>query len=164
MPASRHIATRSERETRRAGEQLGGTLRAGDTVLLHGELGMGKTVFVRGIAVALGVPEEEIRSPTFTLVNPHHGRLPLYHVDLYRIEKPEDLDELGLEEIVGGDGVALIEWGDRIGPYRPARRVEVTILDGGGSRREIRIDDRRDRKRGSGRERPTRGGSSELPS
>jgi tRNA threonylcarbamoyladenosine biosynthesis protein TsaE len=144
MPDPRRISTRSDVETRRAGERLGGTLRAGDTVLLHGDLGMGKTVFVRGVAAALGVPENEIRSPTFTLVNPHQGRLPLYHVDLYRIEKPEDLDELGLEEIIGGNGIALIEWGDRVGPYRPARCVEVTILDGGGSRREIRIDDRRD--------------------
>lgn len=144
MPAPRRIATRSDVETRLAGERLGGTLRAGDTVLLHGDLGMGKTVFVRGVAAALGVPDNEIRSPTFTLVNPHQGRLPLYHVDLYRIEKPEDLDELGLEEIIGGDGIALIEWGDRVGPYRPASRVEVTILDGGGNRREIRIDDHRD--------------------
>jgi tRNA threonylcarbamoyladenosine biosynthesis protein TsaE len=144
MPASRRIASRSEAETRRAGEGLGGTLRAGDTVLLHGDLGMGKTVFARGVAAALGVPESEIRSPTFTLVNPHQGRLPLYHIDLYRIDKLEDLDELGLEEIIGGDGIALIEWGERAGSYRPARCVEVTIVDGGGSRREIRIDDRRD--------------------
>ncbi|HET6277656.1 MAG TPA: tRNA (adenosine(37)-N6)-threonylcarbamoyltransferase complex ATPase subunit type 1 TsaE [Candidatus Polarisedimenticolia bacterium] len=145
MPAPRrHIVSRSEAETRRAGERLGGTLRAGDTVLLHGDLGMGKTVFARGVAAALGVPENEIRSPTFTLVNPHQGRLSLYHIDLYRIEKLEDLDELGLEEIIGGDGIALIEWGGRAGPYKPARCVEVTIVDGGGSRREIRIDDRRD--------------------
>lgn len=150
MTAPRRIVTRSAAGTRRAGERLGGTLRAGDTVLLHGDLGMGKTVFVRGVAAALGVPEGEIRSPTFTLVNPHQGRLPLYHVDLYRIEKPEDLDELGLEEIIGGDGIALIEWGERAGPYRPAAGIEVTIVDGGGNRREIRIDDPRDRDRPAG--------------
>lgn len=143
MPSPRPVVTRSEAETRRVGRRLGDTLRAGDTVLLHGDLGMGKTVLVRGIAAALGVPEDEIRSPTFTLVNPHHGRLPIYHIDLYRIERVEDLDELGLEEIIGGDGIALIEWGERAGPYRPARCVEVTLIDGGEDRREIRIDDRR---------------------
>jgi len=143
MPVPRRIESRCEGDTRRAGEILGGTLRPGDTVLLHGELGMGKTMFVRGVAAALGVPEDEIRSPTFTLVNPHQGRLPLYHVDLYRIDAPEDLDELGLEEIVGTDGIALIEWGDRAGPYRPADCIEVTIIDGGGNRRTIEIDDRR---------------------
>ena len=151
MPPPRPVVTRSEAETRRVGERLGGTLRAGDTVLLHGDLGMGKTVLVRGIAAALGVPADEIRSPTFTLVNPHQGRLPVFHIDLYRIEKLEDLDELGLEEIIGGDGIALIEWGDRAGPYRPARCVEVTMIDGGGNRREIHIDDRRTEARYSRR-------------
>jgi tRNA threonylcarbamoyladenosine biosynthesis protein TsaE len=143
MAATRRIPTRSDRETRRVGEELGGSLRPGDAVLLHGDLGMGKTVFVRGLATALGVSADEIRSPTFTLVNPHQGRCPVYHVDLYRIEKTEDLDELGLEEMLGGEVIAVIEWAERLGPYRPRRCVEVTILDRGGSRREIRIDDRR---------------------
>jgi tRNA threonylcarbamoyladenosine biosynthesis protein TsaE len=150
MPAPRRISSRSARETRRAGERLGRTLRAGDTVLLHGALGTGKTVFARGVAAALGIAEEAIRSPTFTLVSPHRGTISLYHIDLYRIDRPDDLDELGLEEIIGGDGIALVEWGERIGPYRPERCVEVTIVDEGGSRRGIRIADRREVGRRSG--------------
>lgn len=142
MPA-RSILSRKEDETRAAGESLAATLGRGDTVLLTGDLGMGKTVFARGIAAGLGVDEEQVRSPSFTLVNPYSGRLPVYHVDLYRIEKVEDMDELGLLEILGGDGVAIVEWAERLGPYRPAGAVEVHIGDRGGQEREIRIDDRR---------------------
>ena len=143
MASERLITSDSENGTRRAGERLAASLGAGDTVLLHGHLGMGKTVFARGIATGLGVPEGEIRSPTFALINPYRGRLPVYHVDLYRIEKPDDLDELGLEEIIGGDGVTVIEWAERLAHYRPRRSVEITILDRGGQRRAIRIQDHR---------------------
>ncbi len=142
MPA-RSILSRKEDETRAAGESLAATLGPGDTVLLTGDLGMGKTVFARGTAVGLGVPLEQVRSPSFTLVNLYAGRLPVYHIDLYRIEKVEDMDELGLQEILGGDGVAIVEWAERLGPYRPAGAVEVRIEDRGGQEREIRIDDRR---------------------
>ena len=142
MPA-RSILSHREDETRAAGESLATTLGPGDTVLLTGDLGMGKTVFARGIAAGLGVDEEQVRSPSFTLVNLYSGRLPVYHIDLYRIERVEDMDELGLQEILGGDGVAIVEWAERLGPYRPAGAVEVHIGDGGGQEREIRIDDRR---------------------
>jgi len=142
MPA-RSILSRSEDETRAAGESLAATLGPGDTVLLTGDLGMGKTVFARGTAVGLGVDAEQVRSPSFTLVNLYSGRLPVYHIDLYRIEKVEDMDELGLQEILGGDGVAIVEWAERLGPYRPDGAVEVRIEDRGGQEREIRIDDRR---------------------
>lgn len=142
MPA-RSALSRKEDETRAAGEALARTLSPGDTVLLTGDLGMGKTVFARGIAAGLGVREEQVRSPSFTLVNLYHGRVPVYHVDLYRIEKVEDMDELGLQEILGGDGVAIVEWAERLGPYRPTDAVEVHIGDRGGQEREIRIDDRR---------------------
>ena len=101
----RRLVTKSEAETVRLGRSLAADLRAGDVVLLEGVLGAGKTALSRGIASGLGVPEEEVRSPTFTLVNPYQGRLPVYHVDLYRIDTARDLDELGLEEILGTDGV-----------------------------------------------------------
>lgn len=139
----RHLVTKSEAETVRLGRSLAADLRAGDVVLLEGVLGAGKTALSRGIASGLGVPEEEVRSPTFTLVNPYRGRLPVYHVDLYRIEAARDLDELGLEEILGTDGVAIVEWAERLAVWRPPYALVVRIEDRGGSEREIRIEDRR---------------------
>jgi tRNA threonylcarbamoyladenosine biosynthesis protein TsaE len=139
----RTLVTRSADATSRAGESIAATLEAGDVVLLTGNLGLGKTVFARGVAVGLGVPPEEVHSPSFALVHQYRGRLPVYHIDLYRIEKDSDLDELGLEEILGGEGIALVEWAERLGPYRVGRCVEVTLLDRGGSAREVRIRDGR---------------------
>ena len=134
--------TRSEPETLALGMELARRLRPGDIVLLRGDLGMGKTVLARGLAAGLGVPPEEVHSPTFTLVNPYRGgRCPVYHIDLYRIDRPADLDELGLEEILGGDGVAIVEWAERLGPYRPERSLEIRITDGGGSVRHVEIAD-----------------------
>jgi tRNA threonylcarbamoyladenosine biosynthesis protein TsaE len=139
----RRLVTKSEAETVRLGRSLAADLRAGDVVLLEGVLGAGKTALSRGIASGLGVPEEEVRSPTFTLVNPYQGRLPVYHVDLYRIDTARDLDELGLEEILGTDGVAIVEWAERLAAWRPPHALVVRIEDRGGSEREIRIEDRR---------------------
>ena len=138
------ISTTSEAETLEAGARLAAGLRPGDSVLLQGGLGTGKTVFVRGAARALGVDPGKVRSPTFTLVNIYPGRVPVYHVDLYRIEKPEDLTELGLEEILGTDGVAMVEWPERLGRYTPAAAVRVLIHDTGGDHREILVWDERE--------------------
>lgn len=143
MTSTRSLVTRTEAETREAGRALASDLRPGDTVLLLGHLGMGKTVFARGVAAGLGVPPEDVRSPTFTLINPYRGRVPVHHVDLYRIDKETDLDELGLEEILGGEGVAIVEWAERLGPYRPPACVTVRITDRGGSVRKIEIEDGR---------------------
>ncbi len=140
---SRTFTTRSEEETGLAGAALAAGLRPGDVVLLRGDLGMGKTVFARGLAAGLGVDPAEVRSPSFTLVNPYRGRVPVYHIDLYRIDKPADLDELGLEELLGGDGVAVVEWAERLGSYGTPEHVEVRIEDRGGSERRITVTDRR---------------------
>ena len=139
----RRFVTKSEAETVRLGRSLAGELRPGDVVLLEGVLGAGKTALARGIASGLGVPEEEVRSPTFTLVNPYRGRIPVYHVDLYRIDRERDLDELGLEEILGTDGVAIIEWAERLASWRPPHALVARFEDRGGSEREIVIEDRR---------------------
>jgi tRNA threonylcarbamoyladenosine biosynthesis protein TsaE len=120
---------------------MAGDLHAGDCVLLEGGLGAGKTEFARGLAEGLGVNPEDVRSPTFTLVNIYSGRLPVYHIDLYRIEKAQELRELGLEEILGTDGVAIVEWPDRLGNYRPKKAVTVRLADLGGETREITIED-----------------------
>jgi tRNA threonylcarbamoyladenosine biosynthesis protein TsaE len=137
------LLSASEAETRDAGERLAERLCPGDTVLLSGSLGAGKTAFVRGVARGLGVDPAEVRSPTFTLVNIYPGRFPVYHIDLYRIDRREELSELGLEEMIDSDGVALVEWAERLGRYAPVRAVRVQIEDLGGSRREIRIRDDR---------------------
>lgn len=142
MP-SRVIVTRSETETLEAGRGLAAELNRGDVVLLLGHLGMGKTVFARGVAAGLGVPEEAVHSPTFTLINRYRGRLLVHHIDLFRIESDADLEELGLEEVLGGAGVAVVEWAERLGPYRVRRGVEVTFEDRGGNERCLRIVDRR---------------------
>ena len=137
------LVTHGEAETTRAGVELAADLAPGDVVLLIGDLGLGKTVLARGIAAGLGVDPSEVHSPTFTLVNQYQGRVPVHHVDLYRIERESDLGELGLEEILGGEGVAIVEWGERLGRYGVRDGLEVTFVDRGGTEREIRIVDRR---------------------
>ena len=140
------MTSTSRAETARTGSELARDLRAGDCVLLEGTLGTGKTVLSKGIAQGLGVNAEEVRSPTFTLVNIYQGRMPVYHIDLYRIQKPEELRELGLEELIGTDGVAIVEWPGRLGPYMPKEAVWVHIKDLGGDNREIKIEDHRGAK------------------
>lgn len=129
--------TNSEDETSAVGEQLARTLQPGDVVLLFGELGAGKTAFVRGLARGLGGAPDDVSSPTFTLIQEYSGRITLYHVDLYRLEARE-IPDLGLEDLVLGDGVVAIEWADRwVG--RPGDAIEVTIEDEGEDARSIRI-------------------------
>lgn len=131
------ILTISEEATSAAGARLGETLHAGDVVLLHGDLGAGKTAFVRGLAQGLGAPQDDVSSPTFTIVQEYSGRVPLYHVDLYRLEERE-VDDLGLEELVLGDGVVAIEWAERW-RGRPDDAIEVRIEDAGEDTRRIRV-------------------------
>jgi tRNA threonylcarbamoyladenosine biosynthesis protein TsaE len=130
--------TSTEAETSAAGESLGRTLRPGDVVLLYGDLGAGKTAFVRGLARGLGADPDDVSSPTFTLVQEYAGpSVTLFHVDLYRLEPPE-IDDLGLEDLVSGEGVVAIEWAERWSG-RPSDVTEVTIEETGDDRRRIRI-------------------------
>jgi len=133
------ITTDSEDETAAVGRELAATLSAGDVLLLFGDLGAGKTAFVRGLAEGLGVSRDEVSSPTFTLIQEYRGgRLPLFHVDLYRIEDPREFDELGLDEIAE-DGVLAIEWADRY-PRPPQGAVRVRIEHAGESQRRVGIE------------------------
>lgn len=133
------IETGNEQETSAAGEVLARTLRAGDVVLLYGDLGAGKTAFVRGMARGVGANPDDVSSPTFTIVQEYAGAsLTLYHVDLYRLEAAE-IDDLGLEDLVAGDGIVAIEWAERW-RGRPDDVTEVRIEDAGEDRRRIRID------------------------
>jgi tRNA threonylcarbamoyladenosine biosynthesis protein TsaE len=132
------IVTRSEAETAAAGKTLAATLQPGSIVLLSGDLGAGKTAFVRGVAEGLGIPPAEVTSPTFTLVQEYRGgRLPLWHVDLYRL-KPIEVDDLGLEELAASGGVIAIEWPDRL-PFGFPTAVSVQIEHGDDALRSIRI-------------------------
>jgi tRNA threonylcarbamoyladenosine biosynthesis protein TsaE len=134
---SEEILTQGEDETSNVGERLARTLRPGDVVLLYGELGAGKTAFVRGLARGLGADPEDVSSPTFTLIQEYAGRIPLYHVDLYRLE-PHEIPDLGLDDLMLGDGVVAIEWADRW-PARPRASAEVTIEHRGGDARAVQI-------------------------
>ena len=134
----RQTETSSEPETAAAGEALGATLRPGDVVLLYGDLGAGKTAFVRGMARGIGANPDDVSSPTFTLVQEYAGpAVTLYHVDLYRLDGPE-IEDLGLEDLVSGDGIVAIEWAERWNG-RPDDVREVWIEDLGEDRRRIRV-------------------------
>jgi tRNA threonylcarbamoyladenosine biosynthesis protein TsaE len=121
--------TRSTDETLELARAVGELLRPGDLVSLVGELGAGKTVFARGVARALGVTELVV-SPTFTIVREYEGRVPLVHVDVYRIDAVQELHDLGFEEVVRDDAVTLVEWGDRIDGLLPGDRLDVRLAPG----------------------------------
>ena len=128
--------THSEGETANVAARLAGQLTPGSVLLLSGDLGAGKTAFVRGLAQGLGVSPDEVSSPTFTLVHEYRGgRLPLQHVDLYRLERV-DLDTLGLDEALAEAGVVAIEWPERL-QRRPPGAIDVQIDDLGGDRRRV---------------------------
>jgi tRNA threonylcarbamoyladenosine biosynthesis protein TsaE len=130
--------THSEAETSAVGRELARSLTAGSVVLLSGELGAGKTAFVRGLAEGLEIDPEQVSSPTFTLIQEYRGgRLPLHHVDLYRLRSIE-VDDLGLDELTLEGGVTAIEWPDRL-PREFPMSVHVRIEHGDGDTRTISI-------------------------
>ncbi|HMF83719.1 MAG TPA: tRNA (adenosine(37)-N6)-threonylcarbamoyltransferase complex ATPase subunit type 1 TsaE [Acidimicrobiia bacterium] len=123
--------TRSTDETLALAGSVGELLRPGDVVSLAGDLGTGKTVFARGLARALGV-EDPVVSPTFTIVREYEGRVPVVHVDVYRIDTFQELHDLGFEEVLRDDAVTLVEWGDVIDGMLPGDRLDVRLAAGGG--------------------------------
>jgi tRNA threonylcarbamoyladenosine biosynthesis protein TsaE len=131
--------TASVTETEEIARALAASMRGGEVVLLSGELGSGKTAFVRGLARGLGVDPEEVASPTFVLLTSYPGRLRLHHADLYRLAGNGDDRELGLEELPGPAGVLAIEWAERLSLRPWARAIEVTLQHAGEDRRLVRI-------------------------
>lgn len=114
-------------ETRELAEAFAPLLRAGDAVVLTGELGAGKTTFAQGVARGLGI-EDQVSSPTFTLIKEYAGILGLAHIDVYRLDMVQDVVDLGLEELGGGDDVLLVEWGDTIEELLPDERLRVELM------------------------------------
>jgi len=136
------IVCPSEHETFALGERIGHELEGGEIILLKGQLGAGKTVLVKGIADALEIDREEVTSPSFTLVNPHHGRLLLYHIDLYRLDEGAsaahavDLDEILADE----RAVVVIEWAERLGHYPLPQNVwRISIAGDGDELRRVSV-------------------------
>lgn len=130
--------TQSESETGEIGRALAPQLAAGDVILLYGDLGTGKTAFVRGVAEGLGIATGDVSSPTFTLVQEYRGgRLPLVHVDLYRLDDPREVEELGLEEIATS-GVLAIEWAEKL-PRPSADAIVVRIAHAGSDSRTVSL-------------------------
>lgn len=134
----------SSRETFQIGMELGSKAGPGDVYCLEGDLGVGKTVFTQGFAVGLGI-EDPVQSPTFTIVQEYEdGRLPFYHFDVYRIGDVEEMDEIGYEDYIYGQGVSLIEWADLIKGILPEHFTKITIsknLEWGFDYREIKIEE-----------------------
>ncbi len=132
------LKTGSAAETARFGRHLADRLLAGDIVCFYGDLGSGKTTMIKGIADGLKVNPESVHSPTFTLLQVYEqGRLPLYHFDLYRIERPEELGDIGYDEFLFGQGVAVVEWSEKFGPLLPAERLEIHLTHQGEEARAI---------------------------
>src|SRR5687767_11364713 len=140
MASPEAFTSHSEHETFALGEQLATSLQRGAVVLLHGDLGAGKTAFVRGMAAGLGANPEDVSSPTFVLIQHYKGRIPLVHVDLYRLERGAAIDDLGLEELAS-EAVVAIEWAERL-PRKLDGSAAVTIADLGNNSRRITIDTR----------------------
>ena len=130
--------THSESDTADIAFELASDLGPGAVILLFGDLGAGKTAFTRGLAMGLGVPEEDVSSPTFTIMQEYRGgRLPLFHVDLYRLNDPREIEDLGLDEIAA-DGVLAVEWAEKLRDV-PPDALRVRLAHGDADVREIEI-------------------------
>ena len=129
----------SAAETRLLGERIAGRLKPGDVLLLYGELGAGKSELTRGIAKGLGV-KETLTSPSFTILNVYEsGRCPLYHFDWYRLKNADELFELGLDEYLGSDGIAVVEWAEKCPEAIPEGAMEISLETTGEEQRKIVI-------------------------
>lgn len=130
----------SEAETRKAGRQLAASLHGGEVLSLEGPLGAGKTTFVKGLAEGLGCSPEEVSSPTFTLVHEYpNGRLPFVHLDLYRLDDPQELAALGFDDLLTGQTIAAIEWGDKFPEALPSGTHRLVFSLDGAARKIRRL-------------------------
>ena len=133
------LQLRSAADTIELGARIGNRLRPGQVITLEGPLGSGKTTLVKGIARALNI-DEAVTSPSFTLISEYQGSLPLYHMDLYRIDEPEEFELLGAEEMMYGGGVTVIEWGEKIKELLPADAVFIRFRMEEDGNREVTVN------------------------
>lgn len=126
-----HLTTHNPQETQKIGERLANQCQGGEILCLSGNLGAGKTTFVKGIARGLGIDEKNVNSPTFVIMNVYEGRLPLYHFDFYRLESHKDIEGIGYDEFIYGQGVAVIEWAERFGRLMPLEHLSIELCDQG---------------------------------
>jgi tRNA threonylcarbamoyladenosine biosynthesis protein TsaE len=133
------VATHSEEETRGVARTLAKLLTGGDCLVLSGQLGAGKTVFVRGLAEGLGIDPAKVHSPSFTVLNEYRGEPSVYHFDLYRLTGIDELTETGWDDYLSRDGVVVVEWGERAAHRLPARYYQVTMTPVDDSTRKIDI-------------------------
>jgi tRNA threonylcarbamoyladenosine biosynthesis protein TsaE len=124
---NRSVESVSAKRTIALGKKLAMTLKPGQMIVLSGSLGAGKTTLIKGIALGLGVPEENIKSPSYTLVFEYNGRIPLYHFDLYRMNNISELHEIGWDEYLMRDGIMVVEWGEKAAQFLPESRIEIFI-------------------------------------
>jgi len=133
------IISRSEKQTLDIGRKIAANLVKGDIICLWGQLGSGKTVLAKGISSGLGVSKEEVISPTFVLMRRYDARIPVYHFDLYRLSRPDDIINIGYEEFLFGDGVSIIEWADRLVHLLPQEFLKVELRVSGESKRSFKF-------------------------
>ena len=133
------ILSKSEKETIRLGEQLAKSLRRGDIVCLCGDLGSGKTTFVKGLAKGLKASPLKVNSPTFVLLNIYKGKWPIFHFDLYRLSRAQEIASTGCDEFFYGNGVAVVEWAEKLGEFIPKEYIQVRFVHAGKDKRSITI-------------------------
>ena len=139
---SRKFVSKSEKDTRALAGNLSRRLKGGAIICLYGDLGSGKTTFVKGPADGLKVDPRRVHSPTFVLMNPYEGKFSLYHFDLYRLEDPREILNLGYEEFFYGKGVSVVEWAEKLGGLQPEECLGVHLKHAGEKRREIVMEAR----------------------
>lgn len=133
------LISNSAQETTQLAKRIAQSLKAKDIICLCGDLGTGKTTFVKGIAQHLKIKESEVNSPTFTLLNIHEGKIPLYHFDLYRLDNLNEIVRLGYEEFFYGDGICVIEWADKLKQLIPSEYLAVQLKHQGENKRLITL-------------------------
>ena len=133
------LISNSEEETQLAAQRFASQLKAGDIVFLQGDLGAGKTTFVKGLVKGFRLSPAKVNSPTFVLMNYYKGRLPIYHFDLYRLGNSKEVDTLSFDEFFYGEGISLIEWPERLGEHKPEHYYLVEFKHKGEHQRRICI-------------------------